>query len=232
MCRPTRRLGRLFLERASAGDVDGIAALYELGGCSPLRPVGWPPASQRSARCTRICWSPSRTSAAPTERRRAREAVCDQPPAKRIPGRGRNSVLRVAGQPIGGSAAPVLRTIGATLATNWTSKGSSPPSGDQPVLSVLIHRWSEADLAAGSAAKSPADARGYRHTVLYRAISKAKNFSRPPGRLCELVNASQRRVQPCPLRPITQLGRVITVTYGQRSIAGDLRASSGLTAFL
>jgi hypothetical protein len=33
-------LGRYFLERANAGDVDGLVALYEPGQCWPPRPGG------------------------------------------------------------------------------------------------------------------------------------------------------------------------------------------------
>jgi hypothetical protein len=65
-------LGRMFLERASAGDVDGVVALYE-----PTAVLASPGqvrrASRRSARCMRSCWPITRSSVATFVRRSTTE---------------------------------------------------------------------------------------------------------------------------------------------------------------
>ena len=43
-------LDRLFLERANAGDVDGVVDLYEPGAV-----LAFPP-GRKSGRCTQTCW--------------------------------------------------------------------------------------------------------------------------------------------------------------------------------
>jgi len=68
-------LGRLFLERANVGDVDGVVALYE-----PEAVLASPPgetATGRAAipRCTRICSPADRSSAATFAPRSATETL-------------------------------------------------------------------------------------------------------------------------------------------------------------
>jgi ketosteroid isomerase-like protein len=53
-------LDRLFLERANAGDVDGVVDLYEPDAVLAFRPAAWPPAGRPSGRCTQTCWQAGR----------------------------------------------------------------------------------------------------------------------------------------------------------------------------
>ena len=49
-------LDRLFLERANAGDVNGVVELYKPQAVLAFHRASWPSARRRSGRSTRACW--------------------------------------------------------------------------------------------------------------------------------------------------------------------------------
>jgi ketosteroid isomerase-like protein len=57
-------LDRLFLERANAGDVDGVVDLYEPGAVLVVPPGRLAVGPRPSARYTRACWQHGRPSPA------------------------------------------------------------------------------------------------------------------------------------------------------------------------